>query len=146
MPVKYIVNLSEAEQEQLLNLTKKGKNSSRVFKRAQMLLLASQGYGDAEIAQNVNGRRINSSPTRQRYVEEGVSLAIAERPRLGRPEKLSPEAEAMLIATACSDPPQGRNCWTIQLLADSLVTLDLVESISDETVRMTLKKTKSNLG
>ena len=146
MPVKYIVNLSEAEQDELLNLTKKGKDSSRVFKRAQMLLLASQGYGDAEIAQMLMVGESTVHRTRQRYVEEGVALALRERPRLGRPGKLSPEAEAMLIATACSDPPEGRNCWTMQLLADQLVRLELVENISDETVRTTLKKTKSSLG
>ena len=88
-------------------MTKKGKNSSRVFKRAQILLLASQGYGDAEITQMLMVGESTVHRTRQRYVEEGVSLAIAERSRPGRPEKLSPEAEAMLIATACSDPPQG---------------------------------------
>jgi len=142
MPSKYAINLTEAERDQLINLTKKGKNSSRVFKRAQILLLASRGYGDAEIAQMLMVGESTVHRTRQRYVEEGVSEALAERPRPGRPEKLSPQAEAMLIATACSDPPQGRNCWTMQLLADSLVTLELVKSISDETVRKTLKKTK----
>ncbi len=79
-------------------------------------------------------------------MEEGVSLALSERPRPGRPGKLNPEAEAMLIATACSNPPEGRKCWTMQLLANQLVTLDLVEDISDETVRLTLKKTTLNLG
>jgi transposase len=146
MPSKYGVNLTEAERDQLINLTKKGKNSSRVFKRAQILLLASRGYGDAEIAQMLMVGESTVHRTRQRYVEEGVSEALAERPRPGRPEKLSPQAEAMLIATACSDPPQGRNAWTMQVLADSLVTLELVESISDETVRRTLKKTKLSRG
>lgn len=146
MPVKYAVNLTDEERYELLNLTKKGKNSSRVFKRAQILLLAEEGYQDGEIADILKVGESTIHRTRQRYVEEGVCLALAERPRPGRPGKLSPEAEAMLIATACADPPQGRNCWTMQLLADSLVTLDLVESISDETVRITLKKTSSNLG
>jgi transposase len=141
MPSKYAINLTEAESDQLINWTKKGKNSSRVFKRAQILLLASRGYGDAEIAQMLMVGESTVHRTRQRYVEEGVSHALAERPRPGRPEKLSPEAEAMLIATACSDPPQGRNAWTMQLLAECLVTLELVESISNETVRTTLKKT-----
>lgn len=146
MPVKYAVNLTEEERDQLLNLTKKGKNSSRVFKRAQILLLADLYYQDGEIADILKVGESIIHRTRQRYVEEGVGLALSERPRPGRPGKLSSEAEAMLMSTACSDPPQGRNGWTMQLLADSLVNLDLVESISDETVRMTLKKTKSNLG
>lgn len=146
MPVKYAVNLTEEERDQLLNLTRKGKNSSRVFKRSQVLLLALVGYRDAEIAQMLMVGESTVHRTRQRYVEEGVELALKEHPRLGRQKKLAPEAEAILIATACSDPPEGRNSWTMQLLADQLVTLDLVENISDETVRQTLKKTKSNRG
>ncbi len=142
MPVKYAVKLTEEERDELLNLTKKGKNSSRVFKRAQILLLAAEGYQDGEIADILKVGESTIHRTKQRYVEEGVCEALAERPRPGRPEKLSPQAEAMLIATACSDPPQGRNAWTMQLLAECLVTLELVESISDETVRRTLKKTK----
>ncbi|NES08037.1 MAG: helix-turn-helix domain-containing protein [Okeania sp. SIO2F4] len=78
--------------------------------------------------------------TRQKYVEEGIELAIAEKPRSGKPKKLTSVAETFLIATACSEPPEGRNCWTMQLLADSLVELKLVEKISDETIRKTLKK------
>lgn len=146
MLVKYAVKLTEEERDELLNLTKKGKNSSRVFKRSQILLLADEGYQDKEIADILKVGESTIHRARQRYVEEGVCLALAERPRPGRPGKLSPQAEALLIATACSDPPQGRNCWTMQLLANSLVTLDVVESISDETVRIALKKTKSNLG
>lgn len=79
--------------------------------------------------------------TRQRCVEEGIELALKERPRQGRARKLEGKAEAFLVATACSDPPAGRESWTMQLLADRLVELNLVESLSDETVRRTLKKT-----
>jgi transposase len=146
MPVKYAVNLTEEERDQLLNLTKKGKNSSRIFKRAQILLLAAQGYRDPEIAQMLMVGESTVHRTRQRYAEEGVELALGEHPRPGRQKKLTPQAEAFLIATACSDAPEGRSCWTMQLLADQLVTLNKVESISDETVRLTLKKTKSNRG
>lgn len=146
MPVKYAVNLTEEERDQLINLTKKGKNSSRVFKRAQILLLAEENYQDVEIADILKVGESTVHRIRQRYVEEGVGLALSERPRPGRPGKLNPEAEAMLMATACSNPPEGRKCWTMQLLADQLVTLDLVEDISDETVRLALKKTLLNLG
>lgn len=82
--------------------------------------------------------------TRQRYVSEGVELALSERPRKGREKKLTPLFRAFLIATACSNPPSGRESWTMQLLADRLVSLELIDSISEETVRTTLKKTKSN--
>ena len=141
MPTKYSVNLTESERDQLLDLTKKGKNSSRKLKRAQILLLADEGYRDSEISDILKVGESTVHRTRQRYIEEGVSLAIAEKPRSGKPPKLTPQAETFLIATACTDPPEGRNCWTMQLLADRLVELELVENISDETVRKTLKKT-----
>jgi hypothetical protein len=75
-----------------------------------------------------------------------VDLALKELPRKGREKKLDGKTEAFLVATACSDPPSGRQCWTMQLLAERLVELNLVESISDETIRQTLKKTKLSLG
>lgn len=84
--------------------------------------------------------------TGQRYVEEGVEPALSERPRKGREKKLTPQTEAFLIATACSNPPIGSESWTMQLLADKLVSVELIDSISDETVRTTLKKIKLNLG
>jgi transposase len=84
--------------------------------------------------------------TRQKCIELGMVLALKESPRQGRKRKLDGKTEAFLVATACSTPPKGRESWTMQLLADHLVELDLVESLSDETVRRTLKKTKLNLG
>lgn len=142
MPVKYTINLTQEEHQQLIDLTKKGKNSARVLKRAQMLLLADQGYQDKAIADMLMVGESTVHRTRQRYVEEGVELALSERPRPGREKKMTPQAEAFLIATACSDPPSGRESWTMQLLADKLVSLELIDSISDETVRTTLKKTR----
>ena len=146
MPVKYTVNLTPEEHQQLVDLTTKGKNSARVLKRAQILLLADQGYQDEAIAAILMIGESTVHRTRQRYVLEGVELALCERPRKGREKKLTPQVEAFLIATACSDPPSGRESWTMQLLADQLVSLELIDRISDETVRTTLKKTKSNLG
>jgi transposase len=146
MPVKYTVNLTQEEHQQLIDLTKKGKTSARVVKRAQILLLADQGYQDEAIASILMVGESTVHRTRQRYVEEGVELALSERPRKGREKKLSPQAEAFLIATACSTPSDGRESWTMKLLADKLVSLELIDRISDETVRITLKKTKSNLG
>ena len=83
--------------------------------------------------------------TRQRCVESGLESALTERPRPGRKVKIEGKAEAFLVATACSDPPSGRQSWTMQLLADRLVELDLVESISDEAVRLRLKKTHQTM-
>lgn len=142
MPVKYTINLTQEEHQQLIDLTKKGKNSARVLKRAQILLLADRGNRDKAIADMLMVGKSTVHRTRQRYVEEGVELALSERPRPGREKKMTPQAEAFLIATACSDPPSGRESWTMQLLADKLVSLELIDSISDETVRTTIKKTR----
>lgn len=146
MAVKYTVNLSEAEREQLRSITSKGKTTGRIVKRAQILLLADEGYSDETISIMLKVGESTVHRTRQRLVEEGIELALKERPRRGRKSKLEGKTEAFLVATACSEPPQGRESWTMQLLADRLIELNLVENISDETVRRTLKKTKSNLG
>ena len=83
---------------------------------------------------------------RQRFVEDGLEAALSERPRPGGQRKLAGKQEAFLSALACSTPPEGRTCWPMQLLADRLVALQVVEAISDETVRRTLKKTSSSRG
>jgi len=146
MLVKYSVNLTPEEHSHLVDLTTKGKTSARVLKRAQILLLADRGDRDEAIASMLMIGKSTVHRTRQKYVEEGVELALCERPRQGREKKLTPQVEAFLIATACSTPPSGRESWTMQLLAERLVSLELIDGISDETVRTTLKKTKSNLG
>ena len=142
MSIKYIVNLSDEEREYLYQVTSFGKTTGRTVKRAQILLLADEGYGDETIATMLKVGESTVHRTRQKCVEEGVELALKERPRKGRKRKLDGKAEAFLVATACSDPPPGRQCWTMELLADHLVELNLVESISNETVRQTLKKTR----
>jgi len=95
---------------------------------------------DATIAQMLHVGESTGHRTRQKCVEQGVELALSERPRRGGQPKLDGKGEAFLVATACSEPPAGRQCWTMQLLADRLVEVQLVESISDETVRKRLKK------
>ncbi len=146
MAVKYTVNLSESEIKQLQEITSKGKTAARKLKRAQILLLADEGHPDKTIAQMLKVGESTVHRIRQRCVEEGVELALKERPRQGSNRKLDGKTEAFLVATACSEAPEGRESWTMQLLADRLVELNLVESISDETVRRTLKKTKLSLG
>mgnify|MGYP001551364555 CR=1 FL=1 len=142
MATKYIVNLSDEEREYLYQITSKGKTTGRIVKRAQILLLADEDYPDETITTVLKVGESTVHRTRQKCVEEGVELALKERRRPGRKKKLDGKTEAFLVATACSEPPPGRECWTMQLLADRLVELDLVESLSDETVRRTLKKTK----
>ena len=146
MAAKYIVNLSDQERASLWQITSKGKTTGRTLKRAQILLLADEGHPDETIANMLKVGESTVHRTRQRCVEEGVELALKERPRKGRKGKLDRKTEAFLVATACSDPPSGRESWTMQLLADRLVELNLVPSVSDETIRRTLKKTRSSLG
>jgi len=141
MVKKYIVDLNEAENSQLRSLTKTGKHKARSIIRANILLMASEGYSDNEIASTI---RINVSTverTREKFVIGRLEYALQDRPHPRKPRKLDGKQEAFLVATACSDAPEGRTRWTMQLLADQLVNLGIVDSISDETVRQTLKKT-----
>lgn len=146
MAEKYIVNLTAEERQQLISLTSKGKISSRMLKRAQILLLVNEGHPDETITQMLHVGESTVHRTRQRCVEQGVESALKEQPRIGGKRKLDGKAEAFLVATACSAPPKGKAQWTMQLLAERLVELQLVESISDETVRRCLQKTTSSRG
>ena len=143
--IKYVVDLNEQEREHLLEVTRHGKSSARKIKRAHMLLKATQGLSDEQIAQAVDTSRATVLRTRKRFVEEGLE-ALNERPRSGQPNKLDGRQQAHIIAVACSEPPQGRARWTLRLLAAKVVQLDFAESISPETVRKILKKTNSNPG
>ena len=146
MAVKYIVNLSVQEREHIYQITSKGKTTGRIVKRAQILLLADEAYPDETIATMLKVGESTVHRTRQRCVEEGLESALKERRRKGKARLLDGKTEAFLVATACSEPPRGRESGTMQLLADRLVELNLVKSISDETVRRTLKKMRLNLG
>jgi putative transposase len=146
MANRYIVTLTDAERAQLLAFTKQGTVSARKLSRAHTLLQAAAGATDETIAAALHRRIATVERTRKRFVEEGLEAALRERPRLGGQRKLDGKQEAFLIALACSTPPEGRKCWTMQLLADRLVALQIVDAISDETVRRALKKTSSSRG
>jgi transposase len=146
MAKKYIVTLTDDERAQLLALTKRGKVSARRLTRAHLLLQADAGLSDEAVAQALHIGTATVERIRKRFVEEGLEAALAERPRPGGQRKLDGKQEAFLIALACSAPPEGRTCWTMQLLAEKLVELQVIEAISDETVRRTLKKTSSSRG
>lgn len=146
MPEKYVVTLTAEERQQLLEITHQNKVSARRFKRAQILLLSDDGHQDGTIAQMLYVGESTVHRTRQKFVDGGVECALSEAPRLGGKRKLDGKAEAFLVATACSEPPKGKAQWTMQMLADRLVEVNLVDQISDETVRRTLKKTTSNPG
>jgi transposase len=146
MAKTYIVTLTDDERAHLVALTKRGKVSARRLTRAHLLLHADAGLADEAIAQALHVGTATVERLRKRFVEEGLEAALSERPRPGGRRKLDGKQEAFLIALACSTPPEGRACWTMQLLADRLVELQMVAAISDETVRRTLKKTRSSRG
>jgi transposase len=139
---RYIVDLTEDERAGLLALLNKGVTPARKLTRARILLRADEGGTDREIAAALHVHAATVERTRRRFVEGGVERALSEAPRPGGRPKLDGKGEAHLVALACSRAPEGRAQWTMQLLADRLVDLGVVDAISDETVRRTLKKTR----
>lgn len=152
MPKKYVVTLTPEEREQLRALVTKGKAAARTLTHARILLKADQGsagpaWPDQLIRETLDVGLCTVMRVRERFVEEGLEAAL--RPRKPSPppaRKLDGHLEAQLIVLACSEAPEGRARWTLRLLADRMVELHEVESLSYETVRRTLKKTKSNPG
>jgi transposase len=138
MNVKYRVTLDTSERVQLVAMVLGGKGKVRRLKRAQILLAADKGSTDEEIARNVAVGTSTVYRTKQRFVEEGLERALTELPRPGAERKLGVVDESLLVAVACSKPPDGRACWTLQLLADEMVRLTVHDSISDETIRRRL--------
>ena len=139
---QYEVALTEAERSQLEAFTRKGIASARELRRARILLLAAEGRVDIDVAEAVGCCVGTVARIRRRCAEAGVEAALRDRPRPGAAPLLDGKGEAFLVALACTDPPAGAACWTMQLLAERLVALDIVDHISDETVRRTLKKTR----
>jgi transposase len=148
---KYAVELTSEERKQLEELVRKGKVGGYKIRRAQMLLKADQGKGgpgwpDQQIAEAFGAHLTTVECLRKRLVEEGLEAALERHKRQNYAHKLDGDAEARLIAIACSEPPEGRNEWTLRLLADRLVELSVVDRISHMTVSRTLKKTISSPG
>ena len=146
MPKLYVVKLNTDERNKLLDIVNKGSNRARVITRTRILLWSDEGRLDEDIAASLQTTPARVGRIRKRYVLEGLEKAINDRPRSGTPQVLDVKGEATLVALACSDPPTGRAVWTMKLLANKLVELQVVETISDETVRLHLKKTSSNHG
>src|SRR5271154_107012 len=138
MNVCYRVELSHAERTELRALLSRGKQAARKLKRAQILLAADAGAGDEEIARSVGVGGSTVYRTKRRFVLGDLEMALSEEPRPGADRKLSGKEEALLVATACSNPPEGRARWTLELLADELVRLTEHDDISRETVRRRL--------
>jgi transposase len=139
-PKTYVVILTDEQQAHLLGFLKQGAAKARMLTRARILLLSAAGNTDRFIADVLQVTPQTVRNIRKRFAEEGLEAALQERPRPGAQPKLDGKQEAFLVALACSAPPEGREHWTMQLLADRLVELGVVESISDETVRRVLKK------
>jgi transposase len=138
MNVRYRVELSQAERGELSALLSGGKHSARKLKRAQILLATDAGAGDEDIATSVGVGGSTVYRTKRRFVEGNLEGALSEEPRPGAVRKLSGKEEALLVATACSSPPEGRARWTLDLLAGAMVKLTKHDSLSRETVRRRL--------
>ncbi len=150
---KYKVTLEPEERRQLQELIAAGKAAAQKLAHARILLKADAseggpGWSDQAIAEAVEVSTDTVARVRERFVEEGLEAALVRKKQQkpSRERVLDGRAEAKLIALACSVAPQGRNEWTMQLLADKLVELKIVDEISDETVRRVLKKTRSSRG
>ena len=147
MSEKYVVTLNGDEIARIEDLLRKGKISARRARRANILRFADEGYLDEEIQDLTQASLPTIARVRARFVRGGLDWALAEKSRRGAPSKLDGKQEAFLIALACTTPPTGSACWTMQLLADRLFQLQIIETeISDETVRRALKKMISNPG
>lgn len=138
---KYLINLSDQERQSLVEMTRKGTVRARKFKRAMILLKADEGMSDPQIMAALNVSRPCVERIRKRFVSDGIERALNEDPRPGQKRKLDGRAEATLIATACTEAPKGHKHWALRLLAGKLVELGVVDTVSYETVRRTLKKT-----
>jgi len=145
MPKKqHEIKLSDLERMELEAIVRNGERKARTIRRAQTLLWSDKGKTDGEIAELHGITPLTVAKTRQRWIEE---RSLEDKPRAGRGKKLDGKQEAFLVALACSDAPGERESWTMQLLADRLVELKVIdEPISDETVRRTLKKRRSSPG
>jgi transposase len=146
---KYRVFLNGKKRSNLRQFVNTGTNKARTITRARILILSDEspqgiprgmGKTDKEIMGVLGVSAGTVASTRQRYVEEGIESALNEKPRPGRPPKLTGRDEAKLAVIACSEPPEGRARWSVRLLTDKLIELDIVDSISREAVRQYIKK------
>jgi len=152
MKKKYIVTLTEEERRMLQEMLSRGKAAARKLAHARILLKADvstggPGWNDEQIAEGLEVGRATVERVRKEFVEEGFEAGLERRkPRRQYQRKLDGDAEAHLIALACSPAPEGRSRWTLRLLADRMVQLEQVDHLSHATVRAVLKKTNLSLG
>ena len=146
---RYAIELTTEEREQVNRLIRAGKHAARIATRARILLRIDEGWKVPQIAAALDVSEGTVYRVKRRYAEEGLDGVLRDRVQANRFRKLDEKGEAHLIALACSDAPEGHDHWTLSAsggLADRMVELGLVESLSYETVRLKLKKTSSNHG
>ena len=146
MPKKYVLKLTEAERGELEQVVKRGRVAAWKAQRAQALLKCDQGPGgpgwpDAQVAEAFGCTTRSLESWRKQAVEPGPLSLLERKPRVAAARKLDGAKEARLVKLACSQPPQGRARWTLRLLAERLVELEIVDAVSHETVRRAMKKT-----
>ncbi len=150
MRTKYHIHLSNENRQELESLIRSGESSARTQTRARILLLTDESQKKPKGTEEIASALMCSLPTitniRKKFVEGGLENALYDKPRPGAIPKITGEIEAQLTMLACSAPPEGRSRWTLQLLADKLVELKLVDSISDVAVMHRLKKMNLSLG
>ena len=145
MKIKDKVKLKPKERKLLKQLISKGSEKARKITRCRILLLANEGKTDTQIIEALKVARNTIRTVRFKYVREGLEPAINEQPRPGAPKKFTGRQKAKITAIACSEPPEGRNRWTLRLIADKVVELKMVDNISHQTVKRILKKTNLSL-
>lgn len=145
-PRKYHVTLTDEEYSELIGITRKGTASAQKIRHAEILLKLDENHNEPpwtvkKIVETYHSNATTVCSVAQRFVEEGLESALNRKKQLNRHHKITGEVEAHMIAIACSDAPEGRDRWTLQMIADKLVELKVVDSISATAVGTTLKKT-----
>lgn len=140
------IRLNEKEVKLLENFIRKGKRKAREIYRANILLLANKGERDTRIARTLSIHRRTVWRVKKRYLEGDIESALKDDPRPGQPKKYTERHEAEIIALACSDPPEGVERWTLELMTKELKDRKGFETINRESIRLVLKKAKQNLG
>jgi transposase len=145
------VRLSQKDREQLNSIISKGKHSARTIRRANILLLSDRNHAEGRLSeenvcQALGVARTTVSTVKRQFNEEGLERALARKKRETSPrgQKVTGDIEARILALSCSQPPEGAARWTVKMITDRAIELEIIESISDESVRQMLKKTRSN--
>ncbi|THF68607.1 helix-turn-helix domain-containing protein [Deinococcus sp. Arct2-2] len=143
-PIQYRVQLTEEHETALTQLSTVGKSSARMIRRAQTLLMAHRGMEDQEIERALNISLCTVKPTRKRCAQHGLKAALSDASRSGRPQKFDGKDRAAITSLACTEAPEGHTQWSVRLIADTAVELQLVDGIAPSTVFYILNKTNSS--